>query len=69
MESKEEKLAKLHGSMPFEELRAAFSGPELCGVLAHLAGVHPTGDPVTPDELIERFDWQKVRTGDVLFAG
>ena len=57
------KLAKLHGSIPFSELRARHDGPGLCGVLAHAAGL-ASGAPCTPDELVAGFDWRRVPTRD-----
>jgi glutamyl/glutaminyl-tRNA synthetase len=59
-----EKLAKLHGSLPFTQLRARHTGPALCGLLAHAAGLadHPT--PCAPAELALGFDWSRVRSRD-----
>jgi glutamyl/glutaminyl-tRNA synthetase len=54
------KLAKLHGSIPFSQLRARHDGPALCGLLAHAAGLAPTSAPCRPDELVAAFDWQRV---------
>jgi glutamyl-Q tRNA(Asp) synthetase len=58
------KLAKLHGSLPFSQLRARHTGPELCGVLAHAAGLIEAPAPCTPPELIAGFDWRRVPRGD-----
>jgi len=58
------KLAKLHGSLPFSQLRARHDGPALCGILAHAAGLVPTGAPCRPAELIAAFDWQRVPSSD-----
>jgi glutamyl-Q tRNA(Asp) synthetase len=58
------KLAKLHGSIPFSQVRRRYDGPALCGVLAHAAGLAPTTAPCTPDALVARFDWQRVPRGD-----
>jgi glutamyl-Q tRNA(Asp) synthetase len=57
------KLAKLHGSIPFSQLRARHDGPALCGILARAAGLSPTG-PSTPAELVASFDWQRVPRRD-----
>ena len=51
-----DKLAKLHGSIPFRELRARYSGPELRDLLAHAAGLL-SADP-------RDFDWAHVRRDD-----
>jgi len=58
------KLAKLHGSIPLSELRARYTGPALCGVLAHAAGLLAAPVPCTPAELVLGFDWRRVPTAD-----
>ncbi len=62
-----EKLAKMHGSVPFESLAGKFSGPEFCGKLAHIAGLREDATPCTPKELLPDFDWKYVREDDVLY--
>jgi glutamyl/glutaminyl-tRNA synthetase len=59
-----DKLAKLHGSIPFGELRARHSGEELCGLLAHAAGLVDVARPCTPRDLVATFDWSRVPTSD-----
>ncbi|MCP4446148.1 MAG: hypothetical protein GY811_12500 [Myxococcales bacterium] len=66
--SRKQKLAKLHGSMPFEELRTRHSGPGFCGLLARLAGLRASDRPCTPGELLSDFGWEKVRRDDLLFV-
>ncbi|TMQ17559.1 MAG: hypothetical protein E6J90_22215 [Deltaproteobacteria bacterium] len=58
------KLAKLHGSIPFSELRSRHSGAALCGLLAHAAGLAATTAPCAPGELVAGFDWRRVPTAD-----
>jgi glutamyl/glutaminyl-tRNA synthetase len=58
------KLAKLHGSIPFSQLRARYDGPALCGILAHAAGLSPEPLPCHPSELVAAFDWRRVPTRD-----
>lgn len=58
------KLAKLHGSLPFTQLRAAYGPRELCGALAHAAGLLDAPRPCTPAELVAAFDWARVRRED-----
>jgi glutamyl-tRNA synthetase/glutamyl-Q tRNA(Asp) synthetase len=67
LETREQKLAKLHGSLPFGELKTRYSGPEFCGVLAKLAGLRDTDSPCVPAELVSSFDWRRVRADDLLF--
>jgi glutamyl-Q tRNA(Asp) synthetase len=66
LEASGDKLAKLHGSIPFSELRARYTGPQLCGVLAQLAGLQASARPCLPPDLIESFDWQRVPDADRL---
>ncbi len=58
------KLAKLHGSIPFSELRARHDGPGLCGLLAHAAGLAATPAPCRPADLVAGFDWRRVPAAD-----
>jgi glutamyl/glutaminyl-tRNA synthetase len=57
LEPQGDKLAKLHGSIPFSTLRARYGGTELRALLAEAAG-QPRD--VTP----ETFDWSRVPTDD-----
>ena len=66
LESAHQKLAKLHGSIPFSALRGYYSGPALCGVLAHAANLIDAPRDVTPTELVATFDWARVPTTDRL---
>jgi glutamyl-Q tRNA(Asp) synthetase len=59
-----EKLAKLHGSLPFSLLREHYTAGALVGILAHAANLIDRPIACTPRELIERFDWARVPTGD-----
>jgi len=52
-----DKLAKLHGSLPFSQLRARYSGPELRALLAAAAGQPPDVSPAT-------FAWSRVPAHD-----
>lgn len=53
-----EKLAKLHGSIPFSQLHARYAGPELLELLARVAG-QGSADPAG-------FDWSRVPREDLL---
>jgi glutamyl/glutaminyl-tRNA synthetase len=63
---RDRKLAKLHGSIPFHQLRARYRGDELCGALAHAAGVVATAQPITPRAVLADFDWARVRRDDLV---
>lgn len=58
------KLAKLHGSLPFSQLRARHAAAELCGLLAYGAGLLDEPAPCTPEGLVAGFDWTRVRSRD-----
>jgi glutamyl/glutaminyl-tRNA synthetase len=58
------KLAKLHGAVDIDALRRSYGAPELCGALARAAGLQGDAAPVTPRELLEDFDWSRVRRDD-----
>ena len=58
------KLAKLHGSIPFSQVRGRYSAEELTGWLAHVAGLEDSVVATTPQALVERFDWMKVPRAD-----
>ena len=60
------KLAKLHGSIPFSEVRGKYSGAQLCGALAHAIGLLDEPRPITPIELVPQFSWGRVRDGDLM---
>jgi glutamyl/glutaminyl-tRNA synthetase len=64
LEPRGDKLAKLHGSIGTGALRGRYRADELCGLLAHAAGLAPTAAPVTPAALVPAFSWQRVRTDD-----
>jgi glutamyl-Q tRNA(Asp) synthetase len=58
------KLAKLHGSVGWRELRAAYSAEALCGLVAHTAGLTEQVSSATPRVLLTAFDWTRVRRDD-----
>ena len=64
LEARDQKLAKFHGSVGWPVLRGIYSGPELCGLLAHAAGLTEEPAPVRPESLRADFDWANVRTQD-----
>jgi glutamyl/glutaminyl-tRNA synthetase len=58
------KLAKFHGAVGAAELRARYTEAELCGFLAHAAGLRPDASPATPAELLSDFAWDRVDSAD-----
>lgn len=65
LEPRGTKLAKLHGSVGFDALRPHMDGPTLVGLLAHATGLVDSPKPVLPAELVEGFDWGRVRRDDL----
>jgi len=57
-----EKLAKLHGAIPFSWLQRRYDARELVGVLARAANLG--AGPTTPRELVASFDWARVPRDD-----
>jgi glutamyl/glutaminyl-tRNA synthetase len=64
LEERGGKLAKLHGAVGWDQLRAAYASRELCGWLALAAGLRPDAEPITPRELLADFDWSRVAARD-----
>ena len=64
LEEAGDKLAKLHGAVGADVLRGCYSGPALCGLLAHTAGLSEAPAPVTPAALVEGFSWSRVASND-----
>ena len=62
-----QRLCKRDKSMDLGYLRDKGTTPqEIIGLLAHLAGLTETPAPITPQELIPLFSWDKVPTEDIL---
>jgi glutamyl/glutaminyl-tRNA synthetase len=64
LEERGGKLAKLHGAVGLDALRAHYAAPALCGFLAHAAGLRPDPEPRTPAELLSGFRWADVGDAD-----
>jgi hypothetical protein len=47
-----------------DTLRRHLSPSTLCGLLAHVCGLRPTADAVSPAGLLEDFHWDRVREAD-----
>ena len=58
------KLGKFHGAVAIDELRERYTAAELCGFLAHAAGLQPSEEPVVPGQLVAGFDWGRVTRSD-----
>lgn len=64
LEPRGDKLAKLHGSVCAAELRDAYEGPTLCGILAWAAGLIDEPRDVLPAELLPGFALDRIRRED-----
>jgi glutamyl/glutaminyl-tRNA synthetase len=64
LEERGGKLAKLHGSVGLDALRAVYSPTELVGWLAFACGLRERPGPVAPHRLLAGFDWARVRRQD-----
>lgn len=62
---KDGKLSKLHGSLPYSELRQSFTPKEIIGKLAFVAGLTDDDDPTSVRRL--QLDWARVPTDDRVF--
>ena len=60
------KLSKLHGSLPYSQLRARLSPEEILGHLAHAARLIDAPRPVHAREL--ELDWSRVPTEDTAYV-
>ena len=61
-----QRLSKRDKSLDMGVLREQHSAQEIIGFIAHLAGITPTQHPITPQELLPLFKWEKIPTEDVL---
>ena len=59
-----EKLAKLHGSIPWSQVRTRHEAAALCGILAHAAGLIERARDCTPRDLVGGFDWNRISPRD-----
>lgn len=64
LEERGGKLAKLHGAVGIDALRAHYSAQELCGQLAHLGGLIATPEALRPSDLLASFSWDAVASED-----
>ena len=59
------KLSKRLGSLSTQILRQEYRPEELTGKLAQLCGLTETDVPITPRELLEDFDWNRIARQDI----
>jgi glutamyl-tRNA synthetase len=61
------RLAKRDRDLELGQLQECCTAPELVGRLAHAAGLLPEAAPVTPEELVPLFSWEKLPKKDFAF--
>lgn len=60
-----QRLSKRDQSMDMASLRSRFTATDIIGRLAFLAGILPTPQPMTPQQLLPLFSWDKVPCSDI----
>ena len=60
------RLAKRDRDQELGQLQETYTAPELVGHLAHLAGLIPEYEPITPAQLVPLFHWDKVPKEDLV---
>jgi glutamyl/glutaminyl-tRNA synthetase len=65
LEPRGDKLAKFHGAVGVESLRAVYTAERLTGLLAQWAGLRTEATPCRPVELVADFCWSRVRRDDL----
>ncbi len=55
------RLSKRDRDMDLGFLKQHLTAPQLMGILAHAAGLIPEAAPVTPEQLIPAFSWEKLK--------
>lgn len=59
------RLAKRDRDQELGELQSRYTAPELLGHLAHLAGLIPEPAPITAQQLVPLFSWEKLPREDL----
>lgn len=59
------RLAKRDRDQELGELQSRYTAPELLGRLAHLAGLIPEPAPITAQQLVPLFSWEKLTREDL----
>jgi glutamyl-tRNA synthetase len=61
-----QRLSKRDRSLDMEQLRQRFTPDQIIGLLAHVSGLLPQPEPVSPTTLLPFFDWDKVPRQDII---
>ena len=60
------RLSKRDGDVSLEQLQSRYTPRQIVGKLAFLAGLQERPEPASPQQLAERFCWEKVPKTDIL---
>lgn len=61
-----QRLSKRDQSLDMASLRQRYSAGQIIGLLAHAAGLQPTSAPISAQQLVDTFSWQKIGTEDII---
>ena len=61
-----QRLSKRDQSLDMASLRQRYSAEQIIGLLAHAAGMQPTSAPISAQQLVDTFSWQKIGTEDII---
>lgn len=61
-----QRLSKRDQSLDMASLRQRYSAELIIGLLAHAAGLQPTSAPISAQQLVNTFSWQKIGTEDII---
>ena len=64
-----QRLSKRDSSLDMGVLRQHFTASEIIGLLACLAGLLPQCHPITPEELLPLFNWEKIPHHNITAEG
>lgn len=61
-----QRLSKRDQSLDMAALRTSNTPEEIIGMLAHAAGLQQSNEPVTAQELVGEFSWDKIPTNNII---
>ena len=61
-----QRLSKRDQSLDMAALRTSHTPEEIIGMLAHAAGLQQSNEPITAQELIGEFSWDKIPTNNII---
>lgn len=61
-----QRLSKRDQSLDMAALRTSNTPEEIIGMLAHAAGLQQSNEPITAQELVGKFSWDKIPTNNII---